>query len=85
MKNMQIHGNKSKKWLYLDLFIWLYLFYTQNQGVFVFWGFLQFAAQADGFAFDGDGVHILADAQDNRKCGVFRTQFAAVTPVFQIP
>lgn len=21
--------------------------------------------------FDGDGVHILADAQDSRKCGIF--------------
>ena len=38
------------------------------------YGYLQLPAQADGLAFDGDGVHILADAQDSRKCGVFSAE-----------
>lgn len=35
-------------------------------------------AQADGLALDGDGVHILADAQDSRKCGVFGAELDVV-------
>lgn len=70
-------------------FIWTCLFdytcFTHKIKAFLFFEALQLPTQADGLAFDGDGVHILADAQDSRKCGVFRTQFAAVTPVFQIP
>ena len=69
--------------------IWTCLFgfacFTHKIKAFLFFEALQLSAQADGLALDGDGIHILADAQDSRKCGVFRPQFAAVTPVFQIP